>query len=59
MHSLTLLIFFVNFDLIRVLSDVGVDRLLDKFALPTCNTEDEIVQGGTAKDVNMVTCTRS
>jgi hypothetical protein len=52
------LLFIPNLDLVRILSDVRVHRLLDQVSLAARDSQDQVVKRAAAQDVYVVAGTR-
>ena len=52
-----MLFFLVDLDFLRVLQDVRMYCLVDELTSATCHLQDEIVEGGATKDIDVVRCT--
>lgn len=48
-------LFFKDFDIIRVLADPRNVVFVDLVSLPACNAQNEVVEGRTAKNIDMIT----
>lgn len=48
-------LFFKNLDIVRVLADLRNVVLVDLVSLPTCNAQNEVVEGRTAKNIDVIT----
>lgn len=44
-----------NLDLFGVLCDVAVDGLVDLITLSTCYSQNQVIEGCTTENINMVT----
>lgn len=48
-------LFFKDFDIVRVLADLRNVVLVDLVSLPACNAQNEVVEGRTAKNIDVIT----
>lgn len=48
-------LFFKDFDIVRVLADLRNVVLVDLVSLPACNTQNEVVEGRPAKNIDVIT----
>lgn len=48
-------LFFKNLDIVRVLADLRNIVLVDLVSLPACNAQNEVVEGRTAKNIDVIT----
>lgn len=48
-------LFFKNLDIVRVLADLRNVVLVDLVSLPACNAQNEVVEGRTAKNIDVIT----
>lgn len=44
-----------NLDLLGILCNVAVDGLVDLMTLATCDSQNQVIEGRTTKNINMVT----
>lgn len=51
-----LFLLFINLNLLRVREDVGVNGLINQLAPPTGDLQDEVVQGRSTENINVVGC---